>query len=91
MGKSANPRVNVTVPQETFDVLKSYSELLDKRVGTIVAEFLVESTPLFQDILSAAEMAKKSEADALAYIQSKFYSANVDLMQQTLELGKKND
>ena len=33
MAKSANPRVNLTIPKETFDVLSDYAELHDKRIG----------------------------------------------------------
>jgi len=42
---TVKPRIAVTLPQETFDVLARLAELQNRSRGSVVAELLVEITP----------------------------------------------
>lgn len=42
---TAKPRIAVTLPQETFDVLARLADLQDRSRGSVVAELLIEITP----------------------------------------------
>jgi hypothetical protein len=91
MAKSANPRVNLTIPQETYDVLKEYSDLHGNKIGTEITNFLIESKPIFMMAIESIKLAETDKQKAIDLLQLKVNQSSIDTLQMMIDLNLKND
>jgi len=89
MAKSANPRVNLTIPQETYDVLKEYSDLHGNRIGTEITNFLIESTSIFALAIESIKIAETDKEKAINLLQLKVNQSSIDILQMMIDLDPK--
>lgn len=60
-----NPRVNLTVPPDIFDLLGRLSDVTGQPKATIVRELLIDAKPHFEAIIQALILAKEQKVEAL--------------------------
>ena len=60
-----NPRVNLTIPPDLYDLLGRLSAVTGQPRATIVRELLIEAQPHFESIVQALIMAKDQKVEAL--------------------------
>ena len=67
---TSKPRIAVTLPQETFDVLARLAELQNRSRGSIVADLLVEITPPLSRTVALLEAAFSAPAEVRQGLRS---------------------
>ena len=69
------PRVNVTLEQGVYDVLKALSVALDQSMGSIVADMISSNVDAFKGVAAMVTVAKAMDSDARSVLSSKLQSA----------------
>lgn len=59
------PRINITLDQETYDLIKGYSSLTKTSMSSLVAEMLTSAAPSLRSLLSVLTMAQNMQKDAI--------------------------
>lgn len=63
-------RVNITLPDEIYEALKEYSDVMQTQPTTVARDLLLEVMPSFIAITQAIKEAENSKKNALSTMQS---------------------
>lgn len=63
-------RVNATLPDDVYEVLRKYSALMGTTPSTVLRDFVIEMTPSFSGVIDAVRLAEGNKKKALEEIQS---------------------
>lgn len=63
-------RVNITLPDDIYDALKEYSDIMQTQPTTVARDLLMEVMPSFIAITQAVKEAESSKKNALSSMQS---------------------
>jgi len=63
-------RVNATLPDDVYEVLRKYSALMGTTPSTVLRDFVIEMTPSFSGVIEAVRLAEGNKKKALEEIQS---------------------
>lgn len=81
-------RVNLTLPPEVDRVLERFAAAAGTGKATIVREWLIGAAPMFDEMATALEAARKGQSNSLA-MMSKALRGSINQGEQAeLELGR---
>lgn len=67
---TANPRVNLTLPQDLHDSISEFAALRGSRPSTFIREMLLELQPSMDMTIEAVKTAKEDEGKALTLLHN---------------------
>lgn len=80
------PRVYVTVPPATFEVLQRISKASGEPISTFISEMLEQATPYFDGMARALEQAKEQKVEAFHTLAHALAEAQVPAAQLSLAI-----
>lgn len=81
-------RVNLTLPDETIRVLDRLGKVTGAGRATIIREWMIEGTPMFAELATAAEMASKKNVDALQVMGKVLRETSAQVDQLELDVRR---
>jgi len=85
-GSHIKPRTQVSLPQEIHNMYQKFAEITNKPRAKVLTAILIESAPIYQNILDALD-ASNNDAEAFKKeIRDRLLLKTSDALQQTLDL-----
>jgi len=85
-GKHKNPRAQITIPEEIYKTYKEFSLVSGRPLAKILCSVLMESEPVYKEILIALEASENNADQFKKEIRDRLLLKNSDALQQALEL-----
>jgi len=85
-GKHIKPRSQVSLPTNIHNIYKEFALISDKPMSKVLTAILIESAPIYQDIIDALD-ASNNDAEAFKKeIKDRLLLKTSDALQQSLDL-----
>ena len=81
-------RVNVTLSDDHYEILKAYAVVVGRSPTRLVGDMLIDFMPAFSSMVNAARLVDTNRADAINQINTLFLSTLQDSVTTVNEINK---